>query len=131
MKCILIDDDPEEIEIFGNAVIALKQPVTFIGYTNFEEALHEMHASKHSLPNVIFLDGFMKRIAGNEWLRRLKSDQVLAEIPVIIYTGFISDSNREQVILSGASDILIKPNQLADLARELNALFEAFDNTGD
>ncbi len=122
MKWILIDDDPEEIEIFGYAVSSLSNPPLFCGYTDFDTAMDEMLRDMEALPDLIFLDGFMHRINGDECLRKLKANEVLKHISVIIYTGFISDKHRENIIGLGAADILVKPRVLAELKAKLEDL---------
>lgn len=122
MKWILIDDDPEEIEIFGYAVYSLPNPPLFIGYTDFDIAFDDMLRGIEPLPDLIFLDGFMPRCTGIECLARLKACESLKSIRVIIYTGFISDKSRHNAIELGAADILIKPRVLADLKTKLEAL---------
>lgn len=122
MKWILIDDDPEEIEIFGYAVYSLPNPPLFCGYTDFDTALDEMLRGIEALPDLIFLDGFMHRITGAECLVKLKACEALKHISVIIYTGFISDKHRDHIIELGAADIIVKPRVLAELKVKLEAL---------
>lgn len=122
MKWILIDDDPEEIEIFGYAVSSLSRPPLFCGYTDFDTAMDEMLSDPEAMPDLIFLDGFMHRITGDECLGKLKAHEALKHISVIIYTGFISDKHRDNIIRMGAADILVKPRVLAELKTKLEAL---------
>jgi len=122
MKWILIDDDPEEIEIFGYAVYSLPNPPLFSGYTDFDTVFDEMLRGIEPLPDLIFLDGFMPRRTGIECLSKLKACESLKHIRVIIYTGFISDKSRQNAIELGAADILVKPRVIADLKTKLEAL---------
>lgn len=124
MRVVLIDDDLEEIEIFGYAIANLSIPITFKVYTNFDTALEELETQIADLPDIIFLDGFMQRKHRVECLELLKQHVILNKINVIIYTGFLSDKTREEVIALGAYDILIKPSILADLKKELERLFK-------
>jgi PAS domain S-box-containing protein len=65
-------------------------------------------ASKHQ-PHLIILDLHLPDIPGVEVLRRLKSDQVTCDIPVVMLTADASKTQSEQARLLGASDYLTKP----------------------
>ena len=123
MTCILIDDDPEEIEIFNFAIRELQRSVSFNGYTSYDSALEAMTGEGAALPDYIFLDGFMHLISGKEALARIKLDSRLRHIPVIIYSGYVTEHISNELLALGAVAILEKPSGVDALRRSLEDLF--------
>lgn len=121
MKIVLIDDDNEELEIFKFAIDGLDSSVAFTGFTNFDAAL--TYLSNHEMPDYIFLDGFMNVITGKEGLKKLKDSDCLKNIKVIIYSGFVGDSEIEELHKLGAHAVITKPSTIKELQNALRKLF--------
>ena len=66
------------------------------------------------LPDFIFLDLNLSGIDGKTFLKELKEDSQLKEIPVIIYTTSFSMDKAECMML-GASAFITKPLRIADI----------------
>lgn len=118
MRCILIDDDEEEADIFRHAIKSLGFDADFQGYTSFHEAMNSL-ADTDRLPDYIFVDGFLNQHTGKEVLQRLKANGSLSKIPVIIYSGYVSESDQEELTALGAHAVMRKPNSIAQLTRQL------------
>jgi|GEM_PF-3816599 CheY-like chemotaxis protein len=123
MRCILIDDDEEEIDIFRHAIKSLDFEAGFNGYTSFHEALKSLDDSG-SFPDYIFVDGFLNQLTGKEILQRIKADSTLSKIPVIIYSGYVSESDQEELTSLGAYAVMRKPSSISQLTQQLTALFK-------
>src|SRR5688572_6254658 len=93
MTILYVEDDPEDQELFQEAVqtIAPHTVCHFAG--NGSEALEVIVKSK-VVPDYIFLDINMPEMNGKDFLRALKAKAGLSSIPVVIY----STSNREHDI---------------------------------
>lgn len=124
MRCILIDDDEEEIDIFQYAIKSLDFEAGFKGYTSFEAALKGM-AGSADLPDYIFVDGFLNQLTGKEVLQRIKLESRLSKIPVIIYSGYVSESDHEELTALGAYTVMRKPSSITHLTEALRALLSA------
>lgn len=106
---LIVDDEISNIEII-NAVLEDDYDVCFA--TSGQQALDTAHAAQ---PDLMLLDVLMPGIDGFEVCRRLKSDALLADIPVIFTTG-LGDTEDEMKGLSlGAIDYVTKPIQPAIL----------------
>lgn len=121
---MLIDDDEEEIEIFRHAIKGLGFETGFKGYTGFQAALNDL-TDTTTLPDYIFVDGFLNQLTGKEVLQRIKADHTLSKIPVVIYSGYVSDSDQEELTGLGAYAVMRKPSSIAQLSDQLNTLFGA------
>jgi len=91
---------------------------------NGEEGLTSM---KKDRPDIVLLDVMMPFMDGWEVLRRIRSDETLKDVPVIMFTASDTYINEEMLRESGASGILHKPFHLQQLlaavgvAKEMSA----------
>ena len=60
-------------------------------------------------PDVILLDVIMPEMDGIEVCRRIKSDESLKEIPILILTTVSDVENKVRGLNAGADDYVIKP----------------------
>lgn len=122
LKCIIIDDDQEEIDIFKMAVAELEFEVDCEGFTNCKSAFEKLDGNQN-LPDFIFLDSNLSGIDGRECLQKIKSKPEFMHIPVVIFSGFLSDQEIVRYKELGALDCIIKANSLKDLQEKLNKFF--------
>ncbi len=67
-------------------------------------------------PDLIMLDAMMPVLSGFEVLRRLKADDVVRAIPVIIVTAKGHERDVLSGLRGGAVDYIVKPFSLKELA---------------
>ena len=131
ISILIIDDDPGAIQILRKA---LPEYPDLRFATNGDDGLR---MARDMAPDLILLDAEMPGLDGFEALRLLKSDEVLADIPVIFVTGHQSMPLEILALELGAADFLSKPvhpglvrarvrsqvriKQLADQLREMAA----------
>jgi DNA-binding response OmpR family regulator len=123
MRCILIDDDEEEIDIFRHAIKSIGFEAGFHGYTSFHAAMNDL-TDPTGFPDYIFVDGFLNQLTGKEVLQHIKANRALSKIPVIIYSGYVSESDQEELTGLGAYAVMRKPSGIAQLSKQLNALLK-------
>ena len=80
---LIVDDDPDDIQLFCEALAEINETIHCFSATNGEEALQLLKATIVK-PDFIFLDLNMPRMSGKQLLVQLKSDAQFASIPVII-----------------------------------------------
>ncbi|MDR7370177.1 response regulator [Flavobacterium aquidurense] len=113
-----IDDDSDDCELFMEALEAVSD-TTYTAMYNPVEALRKLRQKEIS-PDIIFLDLNMPIMSGLEFLTEIKKEEVLKEIPIIIFsTSQLDDIIREAKAL-GAYDFISKPNNFNDLKRILS-----------
>ena len=89
-----------------------------------EETLKILSVQKE-LPHLIFLDINMPKMDGIECLAKLKSDDRLKSIPVIIYSTTSNKSDQSRIALLGASDFILKGNSFESVKDSLNKILES------
>lgn len=102
-KILIVDDAPINIQILNEA---LKADNRIFFATNGRDALE---VAANTIPDLILLDVMMPEMDGYEVCRRLKSDPVLKEIPVIFITAMSQYENEAIGFELGAVDYISKP----------------------
>ncbi|HXL57967.1 MAG TPA: response regulator [Chitinophagaceae bacterium] len=120
---LLIDDDPDDLMFFREAVIEINPAYKCFTSTNAEETLQQLIKEKIK-PNFIFLDLNMPRINGKDCLRQIKKIPWLSQIPVIIYSTSKLKKEMEEVLKLGAFRFLIKPSTLPDIIAAIKKIIE-------
>ena len=77
-------------------------------------------------PDVILLDLNLPDMTGDEVLRRLKSDDALCEIPVIMVSADALGDRVVQLMAQGAHGYITKPYKVAEFMHTLNETIDAF-----
>lgn len=102
-KVLVIEDDKFLREL-------VVQKLTREGFETFEAVDGEdgVKKVKETKPDLVLLDLILPGIDGFEALGRIKEDQELAKIPVIILSNLGQKDDVEKGLKLGASDYLIK-----------------------
>jgi two-component system chemotaxis response regulator CheY len=114
---LIVDDSPT---IRGFAKIYLK-PLN-VDVAEAEEGMQALEMVRAQLPAVAIVDINMPGMDGLAFVREVRGDAKLANLPVVLLTGDRSDEIREKGRAAGASDFLGKPIKGA----ELQALVKKF-----
>ena len=73
-------------------------------------------------PDIIVLDWMMPGESGIEFLKRLRSDDVLSEIPVLMLTARVEESDKVNGLDSGCDDYMTKPVAIREFQSRIKAL---------
>jgi DNA-binding response OmpR family regulator len=88
-----------------------------------EEALKRL--AKPERPDLIVLDLIMPKLSGFEVLRRVKGNPETSSIPVIVLSNLSQESDRREVLESGAAAYLVKANlTLQEVVERIEAVLK-------
>lgn len=122
--CLLVDDDPDDHDIFLMAIKKLPAPIEFDWATNGREAIEKLNSYGERLPDFIFLDLNMHIMNGIECLFEIKKIPRVSEIPVIIYSTTLNERIIYETLQLGAFDHIEKPKNLKLLEKYLFRIFQ-------
>ena len=119
-KILIVDDEQDVLEFLGNILKRANFEVvcTALG----KEALG---LARNLKPELILLDFVLTDIDGAQVCRSLKESEDTRNIPVIMMTGFGTDSARVKFRDSGADDFINKPFQAKDLLEKIKAVLRS------
>ena len=118
---LIVDDTPDNIALLSGL---FKSQYRIKIATSGAKALQI--AAQQPAPDLILLDVMMPEMDGYETCRRLKSDLLTVDIPVIFLTAKNQPADEEKGLLLGAVDYISKPISpavvVARVATQLNLL---------
>ncbi|HSV26708.1 MAG TPA: response regulator [Sedimentisphaerales bacterium] len=125
---LVVEDDLGDQKLLRSALNNLSMPVVFSVHDTAEEALDYLVSSKEEgglpQPNLILLDLNMPGMGGREFLRRIKQDEELCPIPVVVLTTSDSQSDIEQCYKLHAAGYIQKPSTPAELREIMKRVAE-------
>jgi CheY-like chemotaxis protein len=121
MNVFYADDDVDDREMFCEALNEINPAIKVVLGKDGEETLKILSVEK-VLPDLIFLDINMPRMDGIECLGKIKSDDRLKSIPVIIYSTTSNKSDQSKIALLGASDFILKGNSFESVKKSLHKI---------
>lgn len=117
-RILVVDDHPDNIQLLRARLEARGYIVEEAG--DGEAALARVYTSPP--PDLILLDVMMPKIDGLEVARRIKSDESLPFIPVIMQTALDSTDSMVQGFEAGADDYISKPVNFRELDARVRSL---------
>ena|ERR1051325_3143855 len=104
MKVLVIDDDPVNIKLVS--IILKSNGYLVLNSVNVNDAFDIIISEK---PELIILDLILPDMDGVTFAKKLKSNPVTKDIPIISMTAHPDLFKRAEVIESGCEEYLVKP----------------------
>lgn len=83
-RILIVDDDPDAVRLVERMLMALPRPYKITKAYDGSEALEQM---SETLPDVVLLDLVMPGMNGQETIERMRQDERLAHIPVVVISA--------------------------------------------
>ncbi len=126
---MLVEDNDDHIELtvsaleeanIGNNVLVMKDGSEALNYLNGEGEFSDR--KKNPLPILILLDLKMPNVCGKTVLKKLKSDEKLKSIPVVILTSSDLESDLEECYRLGANSYIVKPISFGEFVEKVKSI---------
>ena len=114
MKVLVIEDEPSIQKVIKANLSA--SGYTVIAAKNGEEGLELLHSD---IPDLVLLDLMMPGISGWDVINKMKSEEQLSHIPVIVVTASVWGESESKLSDVGVVDHIIKPFNLDDLLQKV------------
>lgn len=125
-EILLIEDNPGDVRLTKEALKVGKIINHLTTISDGEDAIKYLQgksgADKNSLPDLILLDLNLPKVSGREILDKIKSDEHLKHIPVIILTTSKSEEDILKSYQSHANCYITKPvdyDQFIEVVRKM------------
>src|SRR5687768_1703415 len=116
-RILIVDDHEDNVEVIRARLEAAGYQIE--AAADGEEALERV---RQSPPDLILLDVMMPRIDGMEVARRIKADETLPFIPIIMQTALDTVQHKVEGLGAGADDYVTKPINFAELEARVKSL---------
>ncbi|WP_390630063.1 hybrid sensor histidine kinase/response regulator [Leptothermofonsia sichuanensis] len=111
---LLVDDNPNNLKVLSEAIQGYGWKALMA--TDGESAIEQ---AEYASPDLILLDVMMPGFDGFETYRRLKSNPVTQDIPVIFMTALSDPTDKVKGLEMGAVDYVTKPFQHEEVVARL------------
>lgn len=119
-RILLVEDDPHDVELTLEALEESNLANEVVVARDGAEALDYLYrhgdfvGRANGLPAVVLLDLKLPRISGIEVLKRMRADEALKRIPVVILTSSRESTDLSQCYEIGVNAYVVKPVQIQD-----------------
>lgn len=118
-KILLIDDDPDDRDLFCEAIEEIASEIVCSTAPNGQKALAKLNGREIEKPDIIFLDVNMPVMNGWECLMLLQKEEAYKNIPVIMYSTSSHRKDIDNAQQFGALCFFTKPFNFTDLKKNL------------
>jgi DNA-binding response OmpR family regulator len=112
-KILIVDDEPAILESIVKYYIESREPYELFQALNGETALQVIHKV---IPDLVLTDWDMPVMDGLQLIAKMKANETLCQIPVVMMTGFMLSTQDLRTAMSvGAVDYIRKPIDKTEL----------------
>lgn len=123
MNIILVDDDLDDVLLFRQAIKDINKAVNCVELEGGKDLLNYLEVATYP-PRMVFLDYNMPVMNGLECLHELRKKSKYNQLPVIIYTTYLTTEQHASCLALGAS-VIFKPNTYSELLEVIESkIFE-------
>lgn len=126
ITCFLVDDDPEDQELFNMAVKDTECYTQCVFADNGLEAVNKLNSERSFVPDCIFIDINMPVMNGFDCLQKIKQMEHLSQVPVYMYSTCSNAASIARARELNATDYIIKPESIKTLTDILYQVFQQF-----
>jgi two-component system, response regulator len=126
IEIVLVEDNPDDAALAIRALKKQNLGNKLIHLQDGAEALDFIYGTGEytgrnveSTPKVILLDLKMPKVGGIEVLRKIKSDALTKNIPVVILTSSAEDPDIKKCYELGANSYIVKPVEFDNFAKSI------------
>ena len=118
---LLIDDDQAEVLIAKRVLSKIAPEIGVDTAFNGEDGLALLRCGR-PLPALVLLDLKIPGLNGIDVLRRIRADENLKHLPVVIVTNSTLESDRQESLAAGADGYLHKAFDIKRFGRDIETL---------
>ncbi len=117
-KALIIEDHPDMLDV-------LSRQLEMLGFAVFTASNGEDGVEKASeeKPDLILMDIMMPGMDGREATRRIRSNPMSKDIPILATTVLFRESELNECIEAGCNDYMVKPFTFEELREKIQEIF--------
>lgn len=124
-RILVVDDEPDLLEL-------VRFNLTQAGFEvdTAESGSEAIEQIRRARPDLLILDVMMPDLSGTDLCRHIRSDQRLADLPIIMLTAKSAEVDRVVGLELGADDYVTKPFSPRELALRVKAVLRRRSSDG-
>ena len=118
-KILIVEDNALNIKLFCDLLAAHgHQPEAVTDSRN------AIDAARNFSPDLVITDIQLPHVSGLELIQQMRSDEALAEIPIMAVTAYSATGDEERIRAAGAQAYVSKPISVVKFAQTVDELLE-------
>jgi CheY-like chemotaxis protein len=117
---MIVDDDPDDIEITRRVLSRCGRGIDIRSAASGEEALRLLLRAEE-LPSLVFIDLKMRGMSGIDTVLKIRADERLKHIPMVIMTNSTLESDMRKAYEAGVSSFIHKAFDIDQFSRDIKA----------
>jgi CheY-like chemotaxis protein len=113
---LLVDDDEDDQNVFKTVVSSISKEIKCIAVDVPEIAI-DILQTRQVHPDIIFLGLNSEAVSSQEFIKQLKQEERLKEIPVVILSISANPKIIQEVKELGVREFYVKPSRYSDLKK--------------
>jgi CheY-like chemotaxis protein len=118
----MADDDPDDYYLFSTVLKEVNDAVKLTWFSSGNDLINDLCADNNRLPDLILLDMNMPRKDGLECLQKIKQQETLCRIPIVILSTASSPFAIKKAYECGAVKYLLKPHSIDDITKMIREI---------
>ena len=125
-KILIIDDEIHIVELlkFNLENNGYKVDYSYDGFVGYLK-------TKEFQPDLILLDWMLPNISGIDLLKKIRSDETLEQIPVIMLTAKNMEEDKLEGLEDGADDYITKPFSVKEVLARITSVLRRYKYTSN
>lgn len=119
---MIAEDDPDDQMLIEDALVENGVAKETIHFVDDGESLLNALNNTNNVPDIILLDLNMPRVDGRQALKKIKSDNKLKHIPIVIFTTSSSLEDVKSSYQDGCNTFFTKPSSFNDLVESMGII---------
>ncbi|MCQ8878259.1 response regulator [Pseudoalteromonas shioyasakiensis] len=118
MKILVVDDMP----LMRNVLVNMLRKLNLNDITEASNGVQAFTLMQQQHFDLVITDLHMPKMDGKTLLNRIRNDEILSEIPVLMVTCEDNKEPIKEIIAAKVSGFIVKPFNLSTLEKQLNKI---------
>jgi len=115
IRVLVVDDDPEIIELFVDVLEADGRFEVTSAQTGYDAGV----LTQQFRPDIVVLDFMLPDINGNVVCKTIRENPDLSDIKILVISGMVNPAEVERLMEAGANDFIRKPFNIETVVKRI------------
>ena len=120
LELLIADDDPDDLELYKEAVSYSELPIIITTVQSCDEILT---ALENGLPDIIIIDANMPKMSIEECVSCIRENPLLSKTPLIVLSAASGQNRLENYYKAGINLYLTKPHSIDETGEIFKRIF--------
>ena len=116
-KILIVEDNALNIKLFCDLLAAHGHEPEAV-----TDSRNALEAARNFSPDLVITDIQLPHVSGLELIQMIRSDENLADVPIMAVTAYSARGDEERIRAAGAQAYVSKPISVAKFVQEVDAL---------